>query len=186
MQTLSKLRDTGWCHNWLVVRETRNAAPEGNCLNGHHKKLNKTASSRLSWYTKNLATLERIIKVMQFFHASTWEAESGRSLWVQGQPGLHSEFQASGGYKVRSCLKNKAKFRLLLEEAIGILSQCSILNVPHLTKILLNTERRVEEEGGGERENIYDSSSKGALVWDVVAKPLIPELGSLRPPWATE
>jgi hypothetical protein len=44
----------------------------------------------------------------------------------------------------------------------------------------------VEEEGGGERENIYDSSSKGALVWDVVAKPLIPELGSLRPPWATE
>ena len=34
----------------------------------------------------------------------------------------------------------------------------------HLTKILLNTERRVEEEGGGERENIYDSSSKGALV----------------------
>jgi hypothetical protein len=52
----------------------------------------------------------------------------------------------------------------LLEEAIGILSQCSILNVPHLTKILLNTERRVEEEGGGERENIYDSSSKGALV----------------------
>ena len=24
---------------------------------------------------------------------SIWEAGAGRSLWVQGQPGLHSEFQ---------------------------------------------------------------------------------------------
>ena len=32
-------------------------------------------------------------------------AEAGGSLWFQGQPSLHSEFQASQGYKVRPCLQ---------------------------------------------------------------------------------
>jgi hypothetical protein len=38
------------------------------------------------------------------FNPSTWEVEEGGSLWVQGQPGLHSEFQDSQGYRVRPCL----------------------------------------------------------------------------------
>jgi hypothetical protein len=29
--------------------------------------------------------------------------------WVQGQPGLQSEFQDSKGYTEKSCLKNKIK-----------------------------------------------------------------------------
>jgi hypothetical protein len=32
------------------------------------------------------------------FILSTWEAEVDRSLWVRGQPGLHSEFQDSQSY----------------------------------------------------------------------------------------
>lgn len=36
-----------------------------------------------------------------------WEYEAGTSLWVQSQPGLHGEFQASQGYS--DCLKNKQK-----------------------------------------------------------------------------
>jgi hypothetical protein len=31
------------------------------------------------------------------FDSSIQEAEAGRSLWVWGQPGLHSEFQVSQG-----------------------------------------------------------------------------------------
>ena len=31
------------------------------------------------------------------------------SLWIQGQPGLHSEFQDSQGYTEKHCLKNKNK-----------------------------------------------------------------------------
>ena len=33
------------------------------------------------------------------FNPSTWEAEAGGSLRVQGQPGLQSKFQDSWGYR---------------------------------------------------------------------------------------
>ena len=39
------------------------------------------------------------------FNPSTKEAEAGRSLWVQGQPGLQSEFQDSQGYTEKPCLE---------------------------------------------------------------------------------
>jgi hypothetical protein len=40
------------------------------------------------------------------FNPSTREAEAKRSLfWVQGQPGLHSQFQGSQVYKERPCLQ---------------------------------------------------------------------------------
>jgi hypothetical protein len=42
--------------------------------------------------------------VTQSFNLSTWEAKAGRSLWVQGQPGLQSEFQDSQGYTEKPCL----------------------------------------------------------------------------------
>lgn len=32
------------------------------------------------------------------FNPSTWQTEADRHLWVQGQPGLHSKFQANQGY----------------------------------------------------------------------------------------
>lgn len=41
-------------------------------------------------------------------HPSTWEAEVGESLQVQGQPGLHSEFKASLTYIKRPCLTKGA------------------------------------------------------------------------------
>lgn len=37
----------------------------------------------------------------------TKEAEAGRSLLLESQPGLHSKLQASQSYTVRHCLKNK-------------------------------------------------------------------------------
>lgn len=41
---------------------------------------------------------------------STWEAESGRSLWLnQGQPGLHSKLQGSQDYREKPCLIKKSK-----------------------------------------------------------------------------
>ena len=43
------------------------------------------------------------------FNFSTHDADAGRSLWVQGQPGLNSEFQDSQGYGERLCLKEKQK-----------------------------------------------------------------------------
>jgi hypothetical protein len=43
--------------------------------------------------------------VAQTFNPSTWEAEAVRSLWVQGQPGLQSEFQDSQGYTVKPYLE---------------------------------------------------------------------------------
>lgn len=45
--------------------------------------------------------------VAQAFNPSTWEAEAGRSLWVQDQPGLQNKFQVSRGYTERLCFKTK-------------------------------------------------------------------------------
>ena len=43
------------------------------------------------------------------FNPSTWEAEAV-DFWVQGQPGLQSEFQDSQGYTEKPCLeKTKTK-----------------------------------------------------------------------------
>lgn len=39
-------------------------------------------------------------KVVHAFNLSTLEAEAGRPLWIRGQPGLHSESQASQRYMV--------------------------------------------------------------------------------------
>ena len=49
------------------------------------------------------------------FSPSTQEAEAGGALWVQGQPGLQSEFQDSLAYTEKPWLKKpkkKKKFHL--------------------------------------------------------------------------
>jgi hypothetical protein len=43
------------------------------------------------------------------FKPSTQEADTGGSLWVQGQPGLQIEFQYSQGYTEKPGLKKKKK-----------------------------------------------------------------------------
>lgn len=45
-------------------------------------------------------------KAEHAFNPST-PAETGRSLWFQGQPGLCGEFQASLAYTVRYCLHSE-------------------------------------------------------------------------------
>jgi hypothetical protein len=45
--------------------------------------------------------------VAHAFNLSTLKAEAGRSLRVQGQPDLQSEFQDIQNYVDRSCLKEK-------------------------------------------------------------------------------
>ena len=48
--------------------------------------------------------------VVKSFNPSTQEAEAGGSLWVQGQPGLQSEFQDSQGcYIEKPCLKKEIR-----------------------------------------------------------------------------
>jgi hypothetical protein len=42
------------------------------------------------------------------FNPSTWEAEAG-DFWVQGQPGLQSEFQDSQGYTEKLCFEKPKK-----------------------------------------------------------------------------
>ena len=49
--------------------------------------------------------------VLHVFNTSTWEAEAGRCVWVQGQPGLESEFQDSQSYTKKPCLWKKQKER---------------------------------------------------------------------------
>ena len=41
--------------------------------------------------------------VAHAFKPSTWETEAGELLRMQGQPGLHSEFQDSPGCGVSPC-----------------------------------------------------------------------------------
>lgn len=44
--------------------------------------------------------------VVYTFNPSTWEAEVGRSLSIQGLPGPQSEFQGSQGYTEKRCLSS--------------------------------------------------------------------------------
>jgi hypothetical protein len=44
--------------------------------------------------------------VAHTFNPSTWEAEAG-DFWVQGQPGLQSEFQDSQGYTEKPYLEKQ-------------------------------------------------------------------------------
>jgi hypothetical protein len=39
------------------------------------------------------------------FNPSTWGVEGQADFWVQGQPGLQSEFQDSQGYTEKPCLE---------------------------------------------------------------------------------
>lgn len=42
--------------------------------------------------------------------SSTWEAEIGRSMWVQGQPSLQSKFEDSQGcYTEKFCVEKSEK-----------------------------------------------------------------------------
>jgi hypothetical protein len=53
---------------------------------------------------------------------STWEAEAGRSLRVQSQPGLQSEFQDSQSYYTeKPCLKKKSLNHLDFKSKIVLL-----------------------------------------------------------------
>lgn len=45
--------------------------------------------------------------VVHTFNPNTEEAETGRSLWDQGQSAGHSEFQARMGFMMRYYLKKK-------------------------------------------------------------------------------
>lgn len=46
--------------------------------------------------------------VVHTLHLSTWEAEAIGFLSIQGQPGLHTKFQANQGFMVRPPSPNKA------------------------------------------------------------------------------
>jgi hypothetical protein len=67
--------------------------------------------------------------VAHTFDPSTQEAEVDWSLWVQGQPGLHSQLQASQGYFVKPCLTKIILFLFVFER--GFL--CVALAVMELT-----------------------------------------------------
>lgn len=49
--------------------------------------------------------LTLISMVVHIYNISHWETKEGDLVQVQGQPDLHSEFQTSQDYRVRSCLK---------------------------------------------------------------------------------
>lgn len=48
--------------------------------------------------------------MMNVFYLSSMEADAGRSLWDQGQPGKNGEFQVSWGI-IKSCLKRAKKIK---------------------------------------------------------------------------
>lgn len=76
------------------------------------------------WHLKDLMR-----KAGMLAHAfpRTWEAEVGRVLWVWGQPGLHSKFQANQGYIVRhSFQKQNPSVGTMLAYSRNLISFCRI------------------------------------------------------------
>lgn len=67
--------------------------------------------------------------VAYVFNTSAQEVEGVRSLSIQGQPGLHIKFQASQGYRVRTCLKADVGYQepSLVSDAQFLLSKLGFL-----------------------------------------------------------
>jgi hypothetical protein len=57
--------------------------------------------------------------VAHTFNPSTWR-QRRVDFWVQGQPGLQSEFQDSQGYTEKPCLKNKNKYIYIKWASISV------------------------------------------------------------------
>lgn len=79
---------------------------------------------------------EKNFKVVgsQAFTTGTWEAEASRSLEVEGQPDLHSEFLDSQSYIMRPCLNNKqtnkqTEFPILNVHGYAILGDTKALHI---------------------------------------------------------
>lgn len=58
------------------------------------------------WTTVDLTSTKKLVQpgVVNF---NIQEAEAGGALDLEGQPGLHNEFQNSQSYSMRFCLKTK-------------------------------------------------------------------------------
>ena len=56
--------------------------------------------------------------------SSSQGAETGRSLWIPGQPGLHCEYKGSQGYVERRCLK-RWYIRMYVYKSICMWWTCS-------------------------------------------------------------
>ena len=67
---------------------------------------------------RGFSTLKWIMSqvlVLHAFNPSTWEAEAGGSLWVQGQPSLQSVFQNKQTNKqTNKQKKNQARVRFII------------------------------------------------------------------------
>lgn len=57
--------------------------------------------------------------MVHIFNTSTWEAEAGRCLSVQGQPGLHSEIPGLPGLCRAPVCKNKNKQKIYENKTEG-------------------------------------------------------------------
>ena len=58
------------------------------------------------------------------FNPITWEADVDKYLWVQGQPGLQSEFQDSQNYTEKPCLNNNNKDVQIVEKIKELCVSC--------------------------------------------------------------
>jgi hypothetical protein len=61
---------------------------------------------RASWKIEQMFQAFKVI-VSQGGGTYTQKAETGRSLWVQGQPGLQNKFQDSMVYTKKPCLEKQ-------------------------------------------------------------------------------
>jgi hypothetical protein len=61
---------------------------------------------------------------------SALKAEVDGSLWVRGQPGLHSEFQDSQSYTLRPCLKKQNKQKPTKKQKSQFLNLCWMVIFP--------------------------------------------------------
>jgi hypothetical protein len=82
----------------------------------------------------NMKFLPRM--VVHSHNLSTWETEAGR-LWIKGQPGLHSKFEASLGYITRSCLKQKNSHVCVWQEHLNSTILAKITNTMLLTRVFM-------------------------------------------------
>lgn len=62
------------------------------------------------WTTVDLTSTKKLVQpgvVIHIYNLNIQEAEAGGALDLEGQPGLHNEFQNNQSYSMKFCLKTK-------------------------------------------------------------------------------
>lgn len=97
--------------------------------------------------------------VPQAYNLNSWEAEMVGLPWIQGQPELYSESEASIGYRVRPRLKKKKSNSVIVSNKYA-LESCHLCKLLEVNQVYKQQQRGQKHKNGREWSSIACAKNK--------------------------